>query len=662
MSCRTHSRLFSGASNHHGFNPGGSHCATDRATRPSQAARRGLLACSLGLSVLLAACGSTPPPTPERAPERTETTELAVDSSSLAQIRRYLALADNSEGADADQYRLQASRMALEQQEYERADAILAQLEAEATDSVPVQTEIGLQRATLALARNDAPYALVTLNGAPFDRPEQLPVADRMQANTLRADAYVAMEQHLAAARELARLTGTLTGMERQVNNNRIWQILSAAPINQLEAPGRLVDSYELRGWLELVNTVNASQNNLEQQVDGIDRWQGRWNQHSAADQLPDALAFVVQLLQNRPAHIALILPLADAAGRAVSDGFMAAYYEARSQGQPVPEVLMLDSTGVRDIMPLYQRAVEAGVDLIVGPLQKDAVRQLQNMSQLPIPTLALNYGDEGRLNPAQLYQFGLAPEHEIQQAARMAWQAGHRYAAVLTPAGEEYERIQASFTDYWQALGGTVVSSATFGPQSTYSDVVRRLMSIDTSEARAMQLRNTLPRSNIQFTPRRRQDVDFVFVLANPGEGRQLKPTFAFHFAGDVPVYAMPAIYDGTDNSTANRDLHGIVFVDAPWLLAETDPLRGQAASVWPEASAPVSRLRAMGVDAFRLHARLSQLASFPGLSLQGATGVLSMQDDGTIVRELLGAEFINGEVQLLAAEHAEGNNTPTP
>ena len=90
------------------------------------------------------------------------------------------------------------------------------------------------------------------------------------------------------------------------------------------------------------------------------------------------------------------------------------------------------------------------------------------------------------------------------------------------------------------------------------------------------------------------------------------------------------------------------LVFVDGPWLLTATDPLQSQTETVLPAASAPVKRLRAMGADAFLLHLRLAQLASFPGLSLQGATGVLSMRADGSIARELLGAEFVNGEVQL--------------
>jgi outer membrane PBP1 activator LpoA protein len=60
------------------------------------------------------------------------------------------------------------------------------------------------------------------------------------------------------------------------------------------------------------------------------------------------------------------------------------------------------------------------------------------------------------------------------------------------------------------------------------------------------------------------------------------------------------------------------------------------------------------MGVDAYRLHARLAQMANFPGISIPGATGVLSMRNDGSIAREVLGARIVDGTVELLPNETA--------
>jgi outer membrane PBP1 activator LpoA protein len=269
------------------------------------------------------------------------------------------------------------------------------------------------------------------------------------------------------------------------------------------------------------------------------------------------------------------------------------------------------------------------------------------------VPTLALNYGDEGLPAPANLYQFGLAPEDEIRQTVKLARQAGHQVAAVLTPSGNDYLRIRDTFASEWKKLGGEVVAVSEFGGNSSYSDTIRLMLDVDDSEARAAQLRSIIPRSNIVFTPRRRQDVDVLFLLANPAEGRQIRPTMGFHFAGDVAVYALPAIYDGLgyDGGTStnvNRDLSGINFIDAPWVLTNDDPLKPATASAFEPGAGPVERLRAMGVDTYRLHNRLAQLANFPGVSVQGATGNLSMRSDGSIQRELLPAQFVEGTIVL--------------
>lgn len=181
------------------------------------------------------------------------------------------------------------------------------------------------------------------------------------------------------------------------------------------------------------------------------------------------------------------------------------------------------------------------------------------------------------------------------------------------------------------------------------YSPVVKRIFSIDASEARAEQIRSLIPRSSIEFVPRRRQDVDFIFLLANPAEGRQIMPTLSINYAGDVPVYAMPSIYDGGSNAAANQDLNGIIFNDAPWILEQSDPLKSAADSTWTSASGPVQRLRGMGVDAYRLHLRMLQMHAFPYTRLDGATGTLSMQPDGSVRRELLNAVVINGAASLL-------------
>ncbi len=584
---------------------------------------------------LLAACAGNGPR--DSRPD----TRASVPGPDSAQLRSFLDRAS----AESERERIiEAGLLAAEAGELAVARQLLS--------SIDEGDEAGLRllQAKIAQLDNDSRSALFHLNQLDLDALRENETDTWLRALALRSEAHLATEQYLAAARDRVNMGQELRANERISNNNRIWQILTSAPTGTVSGRDALVDSYELRGWLELLNVNTMSQDHIEDQIQRIDQWRGRWAQHSAAQQLPDSLGFLVELWENRPTRIALLLPLQQAAGRAVSQGFMSAYYHSLSDDQEVPEVRIYDTSEPDSSAALYQQASEHGADLIIGPLDKDAVRALQSRGSLPVPTLALNYGDEGRINPANLYQFGLAPEDEIRQAASMAWHAGHRNASVLTPAGGDFQRIHDHFVDHWQSLGGTVVSDARYLDRDSYSDAIRSLMAIDTSEQRAQRVLDLLPRNTMEFTPRRRQDVDFVFLLASPGQGRQIIPTMGFHYAGDVPVFAMPSIYDGSNDTVSNRDLDGIVFTDAPWLLANSDPLLEYSRQTWPRSSGPVERLRAMGVDAYRLHSRLAQLHNYPETRLQGATGTLSLSDDGSIRRHLLGARFDNGEVRILA------------
>lgn len=619
---------------------------------------RRLLHTAAGSSlVVLACCSSSGTLTAPDSPQiSTSTATTSTVTTAADRINQLLLQAANAVSPQAEQFALQASQLALDNNDVDTASAILGGLGDSASWPPSLRATAGLQRAQLALAQHEAPTALIVLNGSPFDQPANLTPEVREAMMRLRTDAFLMLGQHLAAAREYTRMAELLTPQQQAENTDRIWQILASAPPGSLQAQNNLVDSYELRGWLELANVVNNTRNNIEEQVSAVTAWQTRWNRHSASARLPQALSFAAELLDNQPQRVALLIPLSEAAGKAVAEGFMAAYYDALSQNQQVPDIRVYDTSGVTDVLALYNQAVESGVELIIGPLNKDSVRQLQALPALAVPTLALNYGDEGLINPENLYQYGLAPEDEIRQSVQLAWQAGHRVATVMTPAGEEYRRIRETFESEWQALGGHVVANAAF-TGSSYSDVIRQMMDVDDSEARAAQLRSVVPRSNLVFTPRRRQDVDVMFLLANPSEGRQIGPAMAFHFAGDVAVYAMPAIHDGAHSaSTANRDLNGIVFIDAPWLLSAQDPLRSAVADTFNSGAGPVERLRAMGVDSYRLLGRLAQLANFPGISIAGASGTLTMRPDGSIKRELLAARFVEANIELMqpAAEGA--------
>jgi len=171
--------------------------------------------------------------------------------------------------------------------------------------------------------------------------------------------------------------------------------------------------------------------------------------------------------------------------------------------------------------------------------------------------------------------------------------------------------------------------------------------MQIEQSQIRTREMQALLG-IPLQSSPRSRSDVDMIFLIADPAQARQIKPTFAFHYAGKIPVYATSQIYSGQPNPKADRDLNGVRFNTMPWLF-DTTSKEKQAVAQHTKSAAVYGRLHALGADAFRLYARLPQLEQVPDMRIYGATGALHMLSDRRIEREQMWVRFRNGEAQPL-------------
>ena len=420
-------------------------------------------------------------------------------------------------------------------------------------------------------------------------------------------------------------------------------------PYTELQQLAKTEYGEAARGWYNLAAISKNNQIDLEQQREELQRWLREWRQHPAHGNLPNDLRLLQSLIDQQPRQIALLLPMQGKlaeASEAVSDGFFAAYYQALSNGRQTPEVRKYDSS--TDVIAAYQQAVADGADLVIGPIDKEKVTELSLMPSLEVPVLALNYPDAPPAEPLRgFYQFGLAVEDEARQVARQAYLEGHRQAMIIIPRQEWSERSARAFADEWEKLGGVVVNRSQFTRGGNYPQLVKDAMLIEQSQVRARELQELLG-VKLETSPRSRSDVDMIFLIADPAQARQIKPSFAFHYAGKIPVYSTSQVYSGEPNPKADRDLNGIRFNTMPWLFDTSSPEK-KAVSQYTKSAAVYGRLHALGADAFRLYARLPQLEQVPQMRIFGVTGALRMLDDGRIEREQIWVRFRNGEAQPL-------------
>ena len=428
-----------------------------------------------------------------------------------------------------------------------------------------------------------------------------------------------------------------------------VWRDLQKLDNARLEeAMAQAVDP-QWQDWLALALLARAPLNETLLQLPG---WLQDNPQHPAANPLPGGLSFLLTP-PARPDKAALILPLSGrlaAAGRAVRDGYLASYYEylASQGGSAAFEVLVLDQDTYPSASAAYDAALAQGATIVVGPLSKEAVAELATRGPLPVPVLALNRLEDtppAVAGGSALVQLSLAPEDEAVTAADLAFGQGARSALIIRPESEWGSKVAQALVDQWQRLGGTIANSVTYLSREDYSATVKAALDIPASEQRARDIRGIMG-SDVEYSARRRQDIDVIFLLSGNGaEARSLKPLLAFHYAGTVPVYAVSGIYSGVQDPR-DRDLDGINLVEMPWLLGANPDLK-QTIAAGRGNGASYTRLNALGADAFLLQTQFRRLQAGPDALLRGNTGLLSMNPQLQIQRELVLSTFDEGVVQ---------------
>jgi outer membrane PBP1 activator LpoA protein len=590
---------------------------------------------ALCLAALLAACASSPSSSLGELPRTPDATvEQLLDQAATAKTPDQAAL-----------LRLSAADLAARQNNPGRAAQILAQVQLELLKPGQ-QVFAATLDAELAMGRNQPKAALTALSHPSLQRLGELSVEQQIRTHKVRARALEGDGQTLPAISERVFVGPLLQGADLAANNDAIWALVAALPPEQLQSAA----NDDLGGWLSLARGIKGA-GTLEQQQAAIDTWKAQHPQHPAAVQLPATLAQLRALTSAPLTKIALLLPqdgpLASVA-KALREGFMAAHYQAQQAGQNPPSIQVFDSSRLTSMDEFYRQAAAAGVQLVVGPLEKPLVKQLNGREQLPITTLALNYSDAGSEGPPQLFQFGLAAEDEAREVARRAWADGKRSAVAMVPKGEWGDRVLDAFRQSWQAKGGTLIAAEHVDQPVALAQQVADLFQLRNSEGRAKRLQSTVG-TQVAAQPTRRQDIDFMFLAATPQQAQQIKPTMVFQYAGDVPVYATSHLFTNSNDQAQYMDLNGVRFCETPWLLNANDPLRQQVITQWPQAAGSLGRLYAMGVDAYRLAPRLSQLKTLPESRLDGLSGSLSMSPTRRVERQLPWAEFVDGKIQRL-------------
>lgn len=315
------------------------------------------------------------------------------------------------------------------------------------------------------------------------------------------------------------------------------------------------------------------------------------------------------------PLKVGVLLPLSGsqaAVADAVRDGYLAGYYGERRRR---PELRFYDTAA--GAAAAYARAAAEGNDFVVGPLGRDEVDAVFADDTPRVPLLALNRGS--RTPPAGSAAFSLSPEDEGISIAQSLLQRGAK-AVLVIAGGEDAQRRTANAAKAQLERRG-----------------VRVLANLGYSESMADPLRTLV---QAEGAP------DAVLLALKGSQARILVPQLAAAGLSAVPRVATSQIVSGTGKPAEDAVLDGIAYPTETWMIHSVDGLPSQASAAAQVATArgPAARLFAFGYDAWLLTAYLERLATSANGDVAGATGRLSLDGFGNVLRQPGWSRFSGG------------------
>ena len=517
----------------------------------------------------------------------------------------YLALAEKAVPPARQQLELDAASALLSAGDTTEASSVLTAID-KGKLTAAQREQVLLLEAEIAMQRGKAAEALAKLKQVNKTRlPENL----KIRYLGTEAAAYRLAGQPMRAAESLSELDGVLKANPKARLDNQVSLLFTLATLGSAGLDEAIRKSRgRMQGWAELAKLFGQYGAPSPTLDSAFRNWRGSNGGHPALANLPEGYFATLAGGYAAGTDALVLLPQGGQfgiAGDAVRDGIRAAYDA--------------DKTGNRPNLKFgggFNAGVDAGADLVIGPLEKPAVESLARRSSLPVPTLALNRAGGGATE--NLYQFSLAPEDEAENVATYAKNAGFERAAILYPDDGFGERLATAFRNRWRTLGGRVAAEHDYRSRAGgYA-----------SDAAALLAGG---------------QADFVFMVATQDDAPGLYS--ALRDAGTrLPVVATSHVYDGRLDPTRDAALSGLYFVDIPWILdtQRTDALSREALrDRLPNVNGPLARLYAMGIDGYRLAPRIKAMGANPGTFFPGETGGLTLDSLGQIRRQLMLAQF---------------------
>ncbi|MCG9596530.1 penicillin-binding protein activator [Vibrio sp. Isolate25] len=582
----------------------------------------------VALAVTLAAC-STAPSTPTNV-------DITLDPNQSMQT--YLMRADSSVGSIQSDWLIMALKAAIESDDLTQADLLVKRLSRQKLSHLQ-QAEWQLAHAEILNKQEQYEQALSQLK---FNPSWNLADEQWKDYHQLRAQLLTQQGQYFEAARELTRSAEFVERAKQTAIAQNIWSNLNQYNQDQITELSAEADEEVLDGWLQLAIYTKTLSSNIPQLKNTLEKWLAENPSHPAATYTPQAIVDILNLEVVKPVSTALLLPLSGKFAKQaqlIRDGFILEMMNDTERDENA-NLTVIDTNTVTPEQ-LERTLVEKNVDFVVGPLIKSNIEKLQQAQasfSRPLPTLALNIPDNLESGNNTCY-LALSPDQEVAQAAKHLFTQGYRYPLILAPQGRLGTRVVEAFEEEWKKYSKDKVAVNLFGDKRQLQRDINKVFGLQESQQHIAQMESLLA-IPLESQPRSRRDIDAVYIVAGSSELTLIKP---FIEVAVNPDTVPPKLFSNSRSNSGRQqyeDLSGVMYSDIPLLIQPNEALEAQMEQLWPKDSNAEKRLQALGMDAYLLMEQLPQMKVVDGHTLQGNTGVLSINKDCVVQREMSWAE----------------------
>lgn len=405
-------------------------------------------------------------------------------------------------------------------------------------------------------------------------------------------------------------------------NHERIWQLLSSMPVQELIAiRGESTDTNS-QGWIDLsLATKNPEHGS------SINIWANSYPDHVASEFSKKLLAQLntqkengsLKLLNKLPSNgqVALILPLDNGSHSANTDAFIQGLQAALNKHAMLNAIKVYPSQSTQEsIAQQYTVAKNEGAEYVLAPefiTPKLAETQIYT---------AIDTVDEANTPTRMAIQINLPIDDEAKAIAAFASSNAIQHITIITTDDDAASHLLTRFQGAWEDVSNNAAITITLAHN------------IKPGDADLLDLKAQIAS----------QTHDMVVLATSAQNVRTIRPYLNI----STPVFAFSNINEIVNNDQSNASLNAVRFTDIPFLIHRDDAkfayYQSQSADI---NSNQLLRNFALGVDYMELLI-IRASAATNEMAINGLTGQLHIDKNGNIQRQLSIARFSDNGIVL--------------